>query len=51
LNPKQRSIVIKWKRLSFVRNVNVIPNVMKRAPSVWNNYQTHMRVRNWWMKL
>jgi len=24
-----------------------IPNAMKRAYSVWNNYQTHMRVKNW----
>jgi len=25
----------------------VIPNAGKRASSVWNDYQTHMRVRNW----
>jgi len=31
-------------------NVNVIPNAMERASSVWNDYQTHMRVRNWWKK-
>jgi len=24
---------------------------MKRASSVWNDYQTHTRVRNWWKKL
>jgi len=31
-----------------MRNVYVIPipNAMKRASSVSNNYQTHMRVRN-----
>jgi len=34
-----------------MRDVNVIPNTMKRASSVWNSYQTHMRVRNWWKKL
>jgi len=34
-----------------VRNVRVIPipNAMNRACLVWkwNNYQTHMRVRDW----
>jgi len=29
----------------------VIPNARKRASSVWNDYQTQMRVRNWWKKL
>ena len=29
----------------------VIPNAEKRASSVWNDYQTHMRVRNRWKKL
>jgi len=29
----------------------VIPNAKKRAFSVWNDYQTHMRVRSWWKKL
>jgi len=29
----------------------VIPNARKMASSVWNDYQTHMRVRNWWKKL
>ena len=29
----------------------VITNARKRASSVWNDYQTHMRVRNWWKKL
>ena len=24
----------------------VITNARKRAPSVWNDYQTHMRLRN-----
>ena len=24
----------------------VIPNAMKKASSVWNDYQTHMSVRN-----
>jgi len=24
---------------------------MKTDFSVWNDYQTHMRVRNWWKKL
>jgi len=27
--------------------VHPIPNAMKRVYSVWSNYQTHMRVRNW----
>jgi len=30
---------------------NVISNATKRASSVWKDYQTHMRVRNWWKKL
>ena len=36
-----------------MRNTYVIPipNAMKGASSVWNNYQTHKRVRNWWKKL
>jgi len=34
-----------------MRNMYVIPNAMKRVSSVWNNYQTHKRVRNWWKKL
>ena len=31
-----------------MHNVYVIPtpNAMKRASSVWSNYQTHMMVRN-----
>jgi len=29
----------------------VIPNAGKRASSVWNDYQTHMGVRNRWKKL
>ena len=29
----------------------VIPNAGKRASLVWNDYQTHMRVRNRWKKL
>ena len=51
LNQKERSIVINLESWLFMRNVNVIPNAMKRASSVWNDYQTHMRVRNWWKKL
>jgi len=46
LNQKERSIVINLESWLFMRNVNVIPNAMKRASSVWNDYQTHMRVRN-----
>jgi len=30
----------------LMRNVCVIPNGVKRASSVWNDYQTHTRVRN-----
>jgi len=30
----------------FVDSGVVIPNARKRASSVWNDYQTHMRVRN-----
>jgi len=35
-----------------MRNIHVIPipNATKRASSIWNNYQTHTRVRNWWKK-
>jgi len=50
LNPKQ-SILIKWKNKLFVRNLYVIPNVMKRASSAWNEYQTYVSVKNWWKKL
>jgi len=28
----------------------VIPNARKSASRVWIDYQTHMRVRNWWKK-
>ena len=35
----------------LMHNVCVIPNSMKRASSIWNDYQTHTRVRNWWKKL
>jgi len=28
-----------------MRNVNVIPNDMKRVSSLWNNHQTHLTVR------
>jgi len=34
-----------------MRNVCVIPNAMKRASSAWDDYETHIRVRNWWKKL
>jgi len=44
---RETSIVIKWKSRLLMRNVCVIPNGMKRASLVWNDYQTHTRVRNW----
>jgi len=43
---REGSIVIKWKSWLLMRNVCVIPSGMKKASSIWNDYQTHTRVRN-----
>jgi len=50
LNPKKREVSSLNGKVGETHNVCVIPNGMKRASSVWNNYQTHTRVRNWWKK-
>jgi len=51
LNPKQSEVSSLNGKVGYMRNVCFIPNAMKRASSVCNDYQTHMRVRNWWKKL
>jgi len=51
LNPKEREVSPLNGNWLLMRNVCAIPNGMKKASSVRNDYQTHTRVRNWWKKL
>jgi len=53
MNPKQKEVSPLNGKVGhlYLTLHSVIPNVVKTASSVWNDYQTHVRVRNRWKKL